>query len=511
VARIVLVADDSPTIQKKAVGILKGGGFEVETVSNGVAAIRRLAVLQPLVILADVSMPGRDGYEVCDFVKKSADHALVPVLLVASEMEPYDDARGAEVRADGIIKKPFEPQELLSLVVKFAAQFEASAAAKAAPAAPPVAPEAAPEFAAFNKGPDEASTVVQHAAPDFSASSQGIAFAVPTAEEPPGYFPEPPSAEMEMPAASPQAEEIVWEPAPVPEFVETPSAPEPAVAPAAEIPMVVEEQPAMVAPPPSPSPWRAPSYLEGLEAAAPEPVFIEEQAPQAFEPPSAPAEVRTMIFRAPLEIADPVWKDETVPAPPAPEPAMAAELEPQLEAEVPVVPPEVPVEQHIEPPHSIPPVAATSLDSFSLDDATAGQVRFASEESEAAALEVAPLAPVLEVDASEAIIPEPVAEAAPTEIASPGLVPELIHEESAPPAFAAEGSQAEPLAVTAPPAEVAPPLPVVDWGLVYTVVHKVVMRMSPPALPAEVVEELVSRLANELFIELSSESAQPHA
>ena len=110
-ARIVLVADDSPTIQKKAVAILKGEGFEVETVSNGVAAIKRLAVLHPTVVLADVSMPGRDGYEVCEFVKKSEQHALVPVLLVVSDMEPYDDARGAQVRADGIVKKPFEAQE----------------------------------------------------------------------------------------------------------------------------------------------------------------------------------------------------------------------------------------------------------------------------------------------------------------------------------------------------------------------------------------------------------------
>ncbi len=125
-ARIVLVADDSPTIQKKALGILKGEGFEVETVSNGVAAIKRLAVLHPVVILADVSMPGRDGYEVCEFVKKSAELSHVPVLLVASDMEPYDDARGAEVRADGIIKKPFEAHELISIVVKFAEQFEAA-------------------------------------------------------------------------------------------------------------------------------------------------------------------------------------------------------------------------------------------------------------------------------------------------------------------------------------------------------------------------------------------------
>ncbi len=139
-ARIVLVADDSPTIQKKALGILKGEGFEVETVSNGVAAIKRLAVLHPSVVLADVSMPGRDGYEVCEFIKKSEQHARVPVLLVASDMEPYDDARGAQVRADGIIKKPFVAQELVDIVAKFAEKFEAETAAPPEPVAAPPAP-----------------------------------------------------------------------------------------------------------------------------------------------------------------------------------------------------------------------------------------------------------------------------------------------------------------------------------------------------------------------------------
>src|ERR1035437_8381090 len=105
VAPIVVGAEDSPTIQKRALGILKGQGFEEETVSNGVAAVRRLAFLRPVVILADVSMPGRDGYEVCEYVKKSAEHAHVPVLLIASDMEPYDEVRGAQVRADGRVIK----------------------------------------------------------------------------------------------------------------------------------------------------------------------------------------------------------------------------------------------------------------------------------------------------------------------------------------------------------------------------------------------------------------------
>ena len=216
-ARIVLVADDSPTIQKKAVGILKGEGFEVETVSNGVAAIKRLALIHPVVILADVSMPGRDGYEVCEFVKKSAQLSHVPVLLVASEMEPYDDARGAEVRADGIIKKPFEAHDLISIVVRFAEQCEAESPTIAAAA---VEPPATPEFVVSSGESDYAPTVVQQVTPDIPAVSEEAAFAEPAREEAPGYYPEAQPAEAEAPYVAPQPEaEIPLEFAPAPEFV----------------------------------------------------------------------------------------------------------------------------------------------------------------------------------------------------------------------------------------------------------------------------------------------------
>ncbi|MGA3323658.1 MAG: response regulator [Terriglobia bacterium] len=496
-ARIVLVADDSPTIQKKALGILKGEGFEVETVSNGVAAIKRLAALQPVVILADVSMPGRDGYEVCEFVKKSAEHSHVPVLLVASDMEPYDEARGAQVRADGIIKKPFDPQELISLVVKFAEQCEMAAPTASLPAVAPAAPEPTPEFAISDESPEEPPAVVQPAAPDFSAVSEGVAFAEAVGEETPQYSAEPQPAEMEAASVAPEMDPgLIQEPPAAPEVAETAPAPEPPSAPAAETPLVEEEPPA--------PPARARSFFEGLEAATPEPVFIEEQPAQSAEPPSDAAEVRTMIFRAPLQIAEPVWKDETVPAPPAPEPAgptglepqLVAEapaalpetpaapepagptgLEPQLDAEAPITPPETPAEQPAEHAHFAPSVTATSLDSFSLDDATAGQVHFASEAVEAASVEVAPSAPVEEAPATEMAPPEPAPEATPPE----------------------------------PPAEYAPPPPAYDWNLIYAVVHKVVVKMSPPALPMEAVEEMARRLADEIAMEISSELSPPPA
>ena len=190
-ALMVLVADDSPTIQKRAQGILKGEGYEVETVSNGVAAIKRIAVIQPVVVLADVSMPGRDGYEVCDFVKRSAEFSHVPVLLVASDMEPYDETRGAQVRADGKIKKPFEPQELISIVAKFAAQFEATVkpeSARTVITAPVLeAPRVpAPEFALPSEEPplEEPPPAPQPVAPDFSGEC-GIDFTPHVGVSPP--------------------------------------------------------------------------------------------------------------------------------------------------------------------------------------------------------------------------------------------------------------------------------------------------------------------------------------
>ena len=126
-ARSILIADDSPIVQKTAQKILREKGFEVETVSNGVAAIKKLPALQPALVLADVSMPGKDGYEVCEFVKASADLLHVPVLLVGSDLEPYDEQRGQQVRADGILKKPFTAHELIDMVAKFVGLGEAPA------------------------------------------------------------------------------------------------------------------------------------------------------------------------------------------------------------------------------------------------------------------------------------------------------------------------------------------------------------------------------------------------
>ena len=290
-ARTVLVADDSPSVQKKALGILKGEGFEVETVSNGVAAIKRLAVLHPVVVLADVSMPGRDGYEVCEFVKKSVELSHVPVLLVASEMEPYDDARGQEVRADGIIKKPFEANELVSIVGKFADQYEAATVANIAPDTPAVSPAPPPEFA-FPFEPSAEQAPGPYLPPIPAMAPEGVAFTEPVLEEPPAYGLGSASVETQAPQAQ---LEMAPESAPAPEFVAPYGAPAemPAALYAALEPSVVSEGAAYGEQPP-------------LEQAAP---YIPEPAP----PASVSAPEDTGYAEPPLE--QPAYY-EPMPVPP---------------------------------------------------------------------------------------------------------------------------------------------------------------------------------------------------
>ncbi|MGH9396849.1 MAG: response regulator [Terriglobia bacterium] len=124
-AQTILVADDNLTVQRVAAEMLSQEGLAVVTVANGMAAIKKIPTLKPLVVLADVDMPGKDGYEVCEFVKAHPDLAHVRVLLAVSDTDPYDPERGERARADGVIKKPFDRQELASLMAKAIEQAQA--------------------------------------------------------------------------------------------------------------------------------------------------------------------------------------------------------------------------------------------------------------------------------------------------------------------------------------------------------------------------------------------------
>lgn len=377
--RTVLIADDSPSIQNKAKGILTGEGLEVVTVSNGVAAIKKLPSVKPLVVLADVAMPGRDGYEVCEFVKNSPELSYVPVVLVFSDVDPYDEQRGARARADATIKKspgqrdPFDHEELISTVARFVAQAEA-AAPRETPPVPVVEPEPPPPEP-MDEGPEFAK---REESPELEGLEEGVAFGAPAFEE--------------TPMSAQEA---------APEYGGDEGGAGPAEAP-----------------------------LAGDDGAIyAEPVLIEDTEPIAPEP-EEPAPERTMIFRAPVEISEPVLSDELAPE------EVSQEAAPQ------------PAEPEAAP------VDATSLDSYSLTEASEGQVRFAPGEET-------------------------------------GTVAERESES------AGEEEAVAPSPEPAPP----PPSSTLDADQVYSIVHKVVVKMSPPAFPPQAIEDMARRFTDEIVAE----------
>ena len=116
----ILVADDNSNIQKMVVLALKDQGIEVVAVGNGEAAVRKISDLKPDLVLADIFMPVRNGYEVCKFVKDDSALSHIPVILLVGAFDPLDEQEASRVGADGVLKKPFVPPDPLVSMVKAA-------------------------------------------------------------------------------------------------------------------------------------------------------------------------------------------------------------------------------------------------------------------------------------------------------------------------------------------------------------------------------------------------------
>ncbi len=112
----LLLADDSVTIQRVIELTFADEDIRVVAVGDGKQAIERIQAERPDIVLADVGMPERDGYEVAAFVKGRPDLATVPVLLLTGAFEPIDEARARAAGCDGVLVKPFEPQMVINRV-----------------------------------------------------------------------------------------------------------------------------------------------------------------------------------------------------------------------------------------------------------------------------------------------------------------------------------------------------------------------------------------------------------
>jgi CheY-like chemotaxis protein len=106
--RKLLLAEDSANYQKIINLTFADEGVRVVTVSNGQEAIDQLLEVQPDIVLADVFMPARNGYEVCEYVKTNEKLKHIPVMLLVGSFEPFDEAEARRVGADDILTKPFK-------------------------------------------------------------------------------------------------------------------------------------------------------------------------------------------------------------------------------------------------------------------------------------------------------------------------------------------------------------------------------------------------------------------
>jgi CheY-like chemotaxis protein len=145
----VLIADDSMAVRKVAERLLVQAGLEVALASSGEEALAWLAKERADVIISDVIMPGRSGYDVCTFVRSQAGLADTPVLLISGIVNDEVAKQVELCRANGVLKKPFQGSSLQDKVKELLAQRQPAASVAAPPQPEPdvaVQAQAAPAF-----------------------------------------------------------------------------------------------------------------------------------------------------------------------------------------------------------------------------------------------------------------------------------------------------------------------------------------------------------------------------
>jgi CheY-like chemotaxis protein len=140
----LLLADDSVTIQRVIELTFAEEDVQVVAVSDGDQAIQRLESAPPDIVLADIGMPGRNGYEVARYVRQTPKLAHIPVVLLTGAFEPVDQAKANEVGCDGVLAKPFEPQLVIGRVKELLASPVRKPVTVDAPMAPSIAASPAP-------------------------------------------------------------------------------------------------------------------------------------------------------------------------------------------------------------------------------------------------------------------------------------------------------------------------------------------------------------------------------
>src|SRR4051812_40542981 len=111
---MVLIVEDDPTLRLGLTKTLRSAGFRVETAKTGSEGLDAALTLRPDLVLLDVMLPGMNGFEICEELRRH--DADLPILMVTAKGEEQDKVRGLKLGADDYIVKPFGISELLARV-----------------------------------------------------------------------------------------------------------------------------------------------------------------------------------------------------------------------------------------------------------------------------------------------------------------------------------------------------------------------------------------------------------
>ena len=112
----VLVVEDSLTDMQVLTSCLRQGGFNVVTSDSGEEALSKISTNKPDIIILDVVLPGRSGYEVCRDIKAEAETKKIPVVICSTKSGEMDKFWGMKQGADAYLAKPVDQDELVRTV-----------------------------------------------------------------------------------------------------------------------------------------------------------------------------------------------------------------------------------------------------------------------------------------------------------------------------------------------------------------------------------------------------------
>jgi CheY-like chemotaxis protein len=113
---LILLVDDEPSFRETVSFILEMEGYRVVTAENGEEALDQIRRLQPPVVLLDAMMPRRDGFDVCRTVKSDPKLAQTKIVMLTALGQKADQERAMAAGADFYVTKPFDEEDLLTLL-----------------------------------------------------------------------------------------------------------------------------------------------------------------------------------------------------------------------------------------------------------------------------------------------------------------------------------------------------------------------------------------------------------